>query len=48
MDCNINELDSLVKVANITSTLIFRTLQYLLWKNYSPEIPIKEKPSLDF
>ena len=27
-DRNINESDQLVKVANITSTLIFRTLQY--------------------
>ena len=28
MDCNISESDPLVKVANITSTLIFQTLQY--------------------
>ena len=28
MDRNISESDPLVKVANITSTLIFRTLQY--------------------
>ena len=29
MDRNISESDPLVKVANITSTLVFRTLQYI-------------------
>ena len=31
-DCNNSESDPLVKVANITSTLIFRTAQYDLLK----------------